>query len=177
MSWNTTPPAIFDDEDELQLKLQYAAMVARNERERFTAGYKLFPGEANYGRALQVQAWYFDPIVQDEIGRLRSGDDEDDKPSIDCVKAEVLQQARAATDPKDKAQLYKLYLESEGAIQKGNGGGNVNLQFNDNRVVKVLRVPARDVTPEDDADFDERFYAQQTKLIADARSERPAAAA
>lgn len=174
MSWNTTPPAIFEDEDELQLKLQYAALVARNERERFTAGYKLFPGEENYGRALQVQAWYFDPIVQDEIGRLRSGDDEDDKPSIDCVKAEVLQQARAAIDPKDKAALYKLYLESEGAILKGN---TTNVQINqDQRVVKVLRVPARDVTPEDDADFDERFYAQQTRLIADARSSRPEAA-
>jgi hypothetical protein len=174
MSWNTTPPPIEEGEDELQLKLQYAAIVARNERERFTAGYKIFPGADNYGRALQVQAWYYDPIVQDEISRLRSGDDEDDKPSIDSVKAEVLQQARAASDPKDKAALYKLYLEAEGAISKGN---TTNVQINqDQRVVKVLRVPARDITPEDDADFDERFYVQQNRLIADARSNRPIAA-
>lgn len=174
MSWNTTPPQINEGEDELQLKLQYAAMVARNERERHTAGYKLFPGPENYGRALQAQAWYYDPIVQDEIARLREGSDEDAKPPIDSVKAEILQEARAALEPKDKAALYKLYLESEGAIQKGN---QTNVQINqDNRVVKVLRVPARDVTPEDDADFDERFYAQQNRLIADARSSRPVAA-
>jgi hypothetical protein len=173
MSWNTTPPPLEEGEDELQLKLQYAAMVARNERERFTAGYKIFPGPENYGRALQVQAWYSDPFVQDEIARLRGGDEIDTKPSIDSVKAEVLQRARAAED-REATQLYKLYLESEGAIQKGN---QTNVQINqDNRVVKVLRVPARDITPEDDADFEERFYKQQTQLIADAKSARPIAA-
>jgi hypothetical protein len=174
MSWNETPPPINDDEDELQLKLQYAALVARNERERFTGGYKIFPGADNYGRALQVQAWYFDPIVQDEISRLRAGEGEDDEDDrVRQIKSEILQRARSADD-REAVGFYKLCLEAEGAIGKGN---TTNVQINqDNRVVKVLRVPARDITPEDNADFDERFYAQQTRLIADARSSRPVAA-
>jgi hypothetical protein len=36
----------------------------------------------------------------------------------------------------------------------------------------VLIVPARDRTAADDADFDTRFHAQQTTLIANAKSER-----
>lgn len=35
----------------------------------------------------------------------------------------------------------------------------------------VLVVPARDRSATDDADFDAGFYAQQAKLIADAKSE------
>lgn len=174
MSWEKTPPPINEGEDELQLKLQYAAMVARNERERFTAGYKLFPGPDNYGRALQAQAWFYDPFVQDEIARLREGgEDSDGLPAIESVKAEVLHLARSTIDKKDAIAAYKLYLECEGAIQRGT---NVNIDNSDNRVVNVLKVPMRDVTPEDDADFDRRFLAQQTKLIADAKSERPIAA-
>jgi hypothetical protein len=173
MSWERTPPPINEGEDELQLKLEYARLVARNERERFTAGYKLFPGAENYGRALQAQAWFYDPFVQDEIARLRDGEDEDAKPSVDSVKGEVLQLARSAMDKKDAIAAYKLYLEAEGAIQKGT---NVNIDNSDRRVVNVLKVPTRDITAEDDADFDRRFLAQQTQLIANARSERPIAA-
>ncbi len=174
MSWEKTPPPINEGEDELQLKLEYARLVARNERERFTAGYKLFTGPENYGRALQAQAWFYDPFVQDEIARLREGGEESDGlPGVDNVKAEVLQLARSALDKKDAIAAYKLYLESEGAIQKGT---NVNIDNSDRRVVNVLKVPTRDVTPADDEDFNRRFYEQQNKLIADARSARPIAA-
>jgi hypothetical protein len=165
MSWANIPPPIFEDEDELQLKLEYARIVARNERERFTAGYKIFPGPDNYGRALQVAAWYEDPIVQDEITRLRSGG-EDANPRDEFAN-EVLQRFRTAGD-RDAAAFGKLYADVKGFVDKGPK------VLVDNRVVNVLRVPTRDVTPEDDADFDERFYTQQTALIAAAKSERPA---
>jgi hypothetical protein len=36
----------------------------------------------------------------------------------------------------------------------------------------ALIVPPRDRTPEDNADFEVKFLAQQTKLVAEARSER-----
>jgi hypothetical protein len=174
MSWARIPPPIFDDEDELQLKLKYARIVARNPNAKLTAGYQVFEGPDNYGRAMQAQAWLSDPLVQEEISRIReSGEAESVLPDVSVVKLEILQEARSATDAKDKAALYKLYLEAEGEIKKG--GTSVTIA-QDNRVVNVLRVPARDVTPEDDEDFDRRFYAQQTALIADAKSSRPAAA-
>lgn len=169
MSWNTQAPEIFDGEDELQLQLQYAAMVARNERERFTAGYKIFPGPDNYGRALQVQAWYELPLVQDEIARLRSGEEGD---QVSELEAEIHQRARRADD-RDAIGFYKLLADIRGLIAKG--GTNVNIN-QDNRVVNVLKVPTRDATPADDADFNERFYIQQNALIADAKSNRPAIA-
>jgi hypothetical protein len=171
MSWNREPPPIFEHEDELQLKLEYARIVARNPNARLTAGYQVFPGEDNYGRAMQAQAWLSDPIVQEEISRLRdSGEAESLLPEVSSVKLEILQRARGAIDDKDAAALYKLYLESEGEIQKGPA------IINDNRTVNVLRVPARDTTPEDDEDFDRRFYLQQNALIADAKSKRTVAA-
>jgi hypothetical protein len=172
MSWNREPPVIFEWEDELQLKLQYAGIVARNPNAKLTAGYQVFPGEENYGRAMQAQAWLSDPIVQEEISRLRdTGEAESLLPEVSSVKLEILHRARGASDDKDAAALYKLYLDSEGVLQKS--AMNVNI---DNRTVNVLRVPARDTTPEDDADFDRRFYLQQTRLIADAKSAKPAAA-
>ena len=172
MSWNETPPPLFEGEDELQLKLQYATIVARNERERFTAGYKIFPGPENYGRAIQVQAWYSDPIVQDEITRLRGeglgGLKAEDQQ--DAFAAEVLQRFRQADD-KEAVGLGKLYADV-----KGWGGKGTNININqDNRVVNVLKVPTRDVTPADDDDFNRRFYEQQNRLIADAKSTRVAA--
>lgn len=174
MSWTRETPPIFEGEDELQLKLQYAAIVARNPNAKLTAGYQVFPGAENYGRALQAQAWLSDPIVQEEISRLVEGAEAVELlPDPSAVKLEVLQAARSATDPKAKEGLYKLYLDSVGALPKGAA----NVQINDNRVVNVLRVPTRDVTPEDDEDFDRRFYVQQNALIADAKSNRPAIAA
>lgn len=172
MAWNRETPPIFEGEDELQLKLKYAAIVARNPNAKLTAGYQLFQGAENYGRAMQAQAWLTDPIVQEEISRLRdTGEAQSLLPEASSVKLEILQRARGAIDDKDAAALYKLYLESEGEIQKTAPQVNIN----DNRVVNVLRVPTRDITPEDDADFDRRFYIQQNKLIADAKSTRPAA--
>jgi hypothetical protein len=75
-----------------------------------------------------------------------------------------------AADHKDRVAALRLCAEVEGAIQKGPA------IVNDNRTINVLRVPTRDVTPEDDADFDRKFKAQQTKLVADARSVRQVAA-
>ncbi len=172
MSWDRIPPVIYEWEDERQLKLQFAQLVARSPNDRLNAGYKIFPKVEDVGRAMQAQAWLHDPEVRAEITRLTESEDAGTMlPDVSVVKLEILQEARSATDPKAKEGLYKLYLDSVGALPKG--GTNINLN-QDNRVVNVLRVPTRDVTPEDDADFDRRFYIQQNALIADAKSNRPA---
>lgn len=168
MTWNTVPPPLFEGEDELQLKLQYARMVARNERERFTAGYKIFAGPENYGRALQVQAWFYDEFVQDEIARLRVGDNDED-PKEQFIRS-LEDRARTAKDS-DAVKFLELAAEMRGWRNRGSGA-NININT-DNRIVNVLKVPTRDATPADDADFNERFYIQQNALIADAKSNRP----
>jgi len=175
MSWERVPPPIFEGEDELQLKLQYAGIVARNPNAKLTAGYTVFPGQDNYGRAMQAQAWLSDPIVQEEIARIRDGDPKAFVPEQDAKVEQVAWEIAEdrQVEPKDRIAALKLIADVRGMIQKG--GTNVTIA-QDNRVVHVLRVPARDVTPEDDADFDQRFYAQQTALIANAKSSRPAAA-
>lgn len=173
MSWNRTPPVIFEGEDELQLKLKFARIVVANPNAKLTAGYKVFEGEANYGRAMQAQFWMSDPIVQEEIARLRDGDPKSMVPEQDAkveTTAWEIAEDRGAKDS-DRINALKLIAEIRGMTQRGT-----NISLNDNRVVNVLRVPMRDITPEDDADFDKRFYAQQTALIADAKSNRPVVA-
>lgn len=173
MAWDRQPPQIFEGEDEFQLKLEYARVVARNPSEALLAGYQVFPGDENYGRAMQASAWLHDPFVQKQISILRETCEATSLlPDDAVVQLEILQEARAAPDPKDKATLYKLYCESKGIIAKA--GTNVNIN-QDNRVVNVLRVPRRDVTPEDDAAFERKFYIDQNALIADAKSSRPSA--
>lgn len=169
MAWNREQPPIFEGEDELQLKLQYAGIVARNPERRLTAGYEVFPGPENYGRALQAQSWLYDPFVVAEVERL-TGEEAVGEilPSKEAVAKEILDFARETHDGKDKIGAFKLFAEVMGHIAK------VPSMVQDNRVINVLRVPTRDLTPEDDADFNARFYAQQTKLVADARSNRAA---
>lgn len=170
MSWALQAPPLNEGEDEYELKLRYAAIIAANPNNYMNAGYKLFPGIENAGRAMQCRAWLSDPIVQTEIERLgESGEVESVLPSKEQVAKEILDTARATNVTKDRLDGFKLFGEFMGHISKGPA------IVNDNRVVNVLRVPTRDVTPEDDADFDTKFHAQQTRLIADARSNRPTA--
>ena|ERR1700761_392784 len=75
MSWSvSSPPPIFEGEDELQLKLQYARLIAGHPEKVETAGYIVFPGDHNYGRAMQARAWRSDPIVIAEMERLGRGE-------------------------------------------------------------------------------------------------------
>lgn len=171
MSWAHEKPAIFAGEDELQLKLQFAEMCARDWSNRHMHGYTLFPGEQNYGRAMATQAWLNDPIVQAEVNRLRSveGGVTGILPHDDEFAKELLDEARQCTDKKDRLGFFKLYAECRGLISKGNVTVNNN---NDNRVVKVLRVPER-VTEDNRESWKTGFKERQMKLVADARANRP----
>lgn len=174
MSWDTTGPPIHEGEDEYALKMRFAEIVAANPERRLSAGYSLFTGPENYGRAMQAQSWLRDPMVVAEIERLQTGTDAASiLPTKEAVAKEILNLARELASShgggKDAIGAYKLYGEYVGDIQK------VPTAIVDNRVINVLKVPVRDQTPEDDADFDTRFYAQQTKLIADAKSIRTSA--
>jgi hypothetical protein len=174
MSWERQPPPIFEGEDELQLKLQYARLCAENPRGRLTAGYTIFPGADNYGRALQCQAWFYDPFVQDEIQRLQTDDAGELLPTDDELEADLIRTVEGTHDPKDKIAGFRLLFERRGMVSKG--GVNVKIDNSDRRVVNVLRVPSRIRTDEEREDFNRRFKDNQTKLIADARSNRPIAA-
>lgn len=173
MAWERQPPPIFEGEDELQLKLQYARLCAENPRGRLTAGYSIFPGADNYGRALQCQAWFYDPFVQDEIQRLQNDDAGEMLPSDDALEADLIRTVEGALDTKDKIAGFRLLFERRNMVSKG--GTNVNIN-QDNRVVNVLRVPSRIRTDEEREDFNRRFKENQINLIADARSSRPQAA-
>jgi len=163
MSWNSPPP-IFDDEDERELKLRYARLLASHPERAASIGYEVFPGQENYGRAMQAQIWQHDPVVRAEVERLQNGGEvETIIPTKEQFAKEVLDEARAARDPKDKVGLLKLHAEVMGYMPKNGVNVNVN---NDNRSIKVLRVPAY-ASP---AAFAERLRTQQTKLIANARS-------
>lgn len=166
MSWAHEKPVIYHDEDELQLKLKFADYCARNWSNRHMAGYIIFPGEDNYGRAMAAQAWLTDPIVQNEIGRLRSEGAEEVTPSKAEIVKKMMDAADASNDPKVKIEGYYKAADVLGYVQKGSVSVTQN---NDNRVVKVLRLPPR--VPE--AQFEAEFYEQQTKLVADARASRP----
>jgi hypothetical protein len=174
MAWSiSSPPPIFEGEDELQLKLQFAKAIAGHPERIQTAGYEIFPGEENYGRAMQCRAWANDPIVLREIERILEAPETNSKDELkQQIEDELLRIGR------DSSVAVDMRLKSYEQVRDMNGwktvGGNV--QLNDNRVINVLRVPTRDVTPEDDADFDRRFKDNQMKLVTDARSNRPAAA-
>lgn len=164
-------PPIHAWENEHELKMQYAAFVAADPNSYITAAYKVFPGADNLGRAMQCANWISDPIVIAEIERLRSGTDVASQlPSPDEHGQEVLDLARNSTlSAKDRIAAHRLFAEMMGRIQKA--GTQVNV---DARTVNVLRVPATVETPEEEEVFARRFKAQQTALVADARSKKPA---
>ncbi len=174
MAWSaSSPPPIFEGEDELQLKLQFAKAIAGHPERIQTAGYEIFPGDENYGRAMQCRAWANDPIVLREIERILEAPETN---SADVLKSQV--QDELLRIGRDSVTPIDMRLKAYEQVRDMNGwktvGGN-NIQLNDNRIVNVLRVPTRDMTAADDADFDKRFKAQQTQLVIDARSNRPAA--
>lgn len=166
MSWAHEKPVVYHDEDELQLKLDFARLCARDWSNRHMHGYTIFPGEDNYGRAMAAQAWLSDPIVQNEIGRLRGEGVDEINPSKAELAKKIIDVADSAGDPKVKIEGYYKAADVLGYVQKGSVSVTQN---NDNRVVKVLRLPPR-VSEEQ---FEREFHEQQTKLIADARASRP----
>lgn len=167
MAWSSPPP-IFDHEDERALKLDFARRWALNPHRILSIGYEVFPGEENYGRAMQAQAWRHDPIVIAEYERLHGG--EAALTGEESEKAEMIRRIKEfqleCNDPKVKLDALKLEADIKGLTPKG--GTNVNV-VNDNSVVRnVLLVPQY----KSREDFAVEFKQQQTRLLADARSQR-----
>ena len=159
-------PVIREGEDEFELKMKFAKILYDHPEKKLTAGYMLFPGPENYGRAMQAALWNTDPFVIAEIERLMGdGNYEDREPTESQVRKEVLDHARATIDAKVKLDGYRLYADMRGMLRKDMA---VNVG-----TINILKVPTRDISAEDDADFERRFEAQQLKLVRDARSTRP----
>jgi hypothetical protein len=169
MSWSSPQPSEFEEDELHDLKLQLAAIVARNPTAAHSAPYELFPGEENRGRAFQAQSWLHEKTVIEEVKRIvASGnvDSSDILPNKHQFAHELLVEARSAFVAKDRLDAYKAFGETMGYISKG--GVNINNNI-DNRVVKVLRLPPN----KDPETFAREFKAQQTQLIKDARASRP----
>lgn len=165
MSWAHQNPVIFSDEDEVQLKLEFAHMCAEDPANVALHGYTLFPGEHNYGRAMAAQKWINDPFVQREISRLLRDNPNEFNPGFESFAKEVIDAGRACGDPKDKLGFFKLYSE----MMEFTGGKN-NVQVN--VIQNVIEVPTR--ARDDELPMLEGQWAeQQRQLIADARSSRP----
>lgn len=152
----------FDDPvEEEAAKLAYAAAYVANGKDKFTAGWIVFPNPEDRGKAMQAVNWFGDPIVIKEISRLNNA-----ITLLDEIRAE----RRKCEDAKLKLEYFKLEAEAEGLIKKP-GGTNVNI---DNRQVNYhLKTPMKPATPEEHESFAARFKAQQMKLVEDARSNRP----
>ncbi len=159
-------PVIYEDEDEIELKLQFAAAVVSLPSDRWTeAGYKVFQGVDNYGRAMQAAAWINDPVVQIEIDRLRSPEAAGEYiPTREEMAAHIYQRAKLESDAKAAAPLYRHVMDLLEYSPKAGPAVQVNNTMN------VLRVPERAKDPET---FAERFKESQMKLVRDARSSRP----
>lgn len=166
MSWAHEKPTIFHDEDELQLKLEFARLCAEDPANTQLHGYTLFPGEANYGRAMAAQKWLNDPIVQREINRLTRDEPSQFLSDQEQIAKELLDCARSCNDPKDKLGFYKEY----NAVMKFTGNNATNVQVN--VVQNVIEVPTR-ATEEELPMLEGQWAEQQRRLIADARASRP----
>lgn len=171
MSWHQSGPPILEGEDERELKLAFARYCFENPDLENEAGYAVFPGRENFGRALQAQVWLHDPVVRAERRRL-GGTEAEVKvalPTKEQLAKEVVDRARGAVEDKDAVAAYKLAADILGYAEKA--------PMIDNRTINILKVPARvGTSKEEQDDWGRRFKAQQTKLVADARSARPIAA-
>lgn len=172
MTW-TAPNALASNgftfregEDEYDLKMQFAAIVAKNPQQSAMAGYVLFKGPDNYGRAMQAQAWLSDPIVQAEIARLAGDETLSLLPTEEEIQLATWNVALSAIDPKVKLQALELLSKQRGILKTpgdGGGGGNTFIK-------NVIKLPNRIEGDRDEELFRARFEAQQLKLVKDARS-------
>lgn len=171
MSWNVlSPPPIFDGEDETELKRKWAQLTALHPDRIRTAGYQVFVGEHEHGRAMQAAAWAHDPFVHRIWEEMRAspdaGEDADYEYAENRLKT-IIDDLSLSAEVRLKA--IEQFRDMKGYTTKAKEAPNLI----NNGVINVLRVPVRDITPEDDADFERKFEAQQLKLVRDARSSRP----
>lgn len=164
MAWQSPPP-IYDGEDERALKLDFARRWAQNPARVLSIGYEVFPGEANYGRAMQAQYWRHDPVVIAEYERLTGGEAalSGEEEAKDRILREIRQLRLETGDSKVRLDALKLEAEIEGLTGKG---ASVNVNVDNRQVRNVLLVPHY----EDVDDFAAELKAQQTQLLANAKS-------
>lgn len=171
MSWNVqSPPPIFDGEDETELKRKWATLTALHPDRIRTAGYQIFIGEHEHGRAMQAAAWAHDPFVHRIWEELRAGPDAGEDADYEYAETRLrgmIDDLSLSADIRLKAM--EQFRDMKGFTTKAKEPASLI----NNGVINVLRVPMRDMTPEDDADFEVKFKAQQMKLVRDARSNRP----
>lgn len=178
MSWAANKAVVSNDfsfregEDEYDLKMQFAAIVARDPAQAMMAGYKLFDkGPADYGRAMQAQAWLTDPIVRERIAQLIGTDEVAVLlPSDAEVEKELWDTIRGTQDPSLKIKGIDLMAQIRGMKKTaGDGPGGSLTAY----IQNVIKLPNRVEGPDEDALFEARFEAQQLKLVKDARSSKP----
>lgn len=145
------PPSLNDDEDELNLKVEFAGYLARGASPR-EAAYTVFrndfdtAGRRYYGRALQAeQSWTADPIVREEVERQRidiqtNPENEPSNSEIFLLLWETAKEAKVAGKFKEVTDAAKILLEARGVLKSGNQT-NVNV---DNRSVTYVaeEIPA-----------------------------------
>lgn len=175
MAWTAPNPIVStgfvlrEGEDEYDLKMQFARIVARDRSKAMMAGYELFKGPDNYGRAMQAQLWLTDPVVQDEIARIVGPDN---VVGLLRSKDEILKEiediaiAQKTLNPKLALDAWELRLKANGDMAGEQGTGNQTF------IQNVIKLPNRVEGPQEEALFEARFEAQQLKLVRDARSPR-----
>jgi hypothetical protein len=176
MTWGRTlsvqiapeAPVIRDGENEVELKLAFAGHVYRLRDDWRKAGFALFQGPDNYGRAMQCVGWINDPIVQIELERLRDNPAETlpSKAELEKILFDIA--SSGATAAKDRIAAVGLMLEARGEIKRGSSVNVNNGTINNN----VLRVPAKPITAEEEALYEARLEQSQMKLVRDARASR-----
>ena len=155
-----TMPAVLIDEDQ-RLKLAFAAALLKHPQTlegRFAAALSC---TGDTGKALlMANKWVDDPSVISEVDRLTKRGDEGDLNFIGSkadFAREVLEAGRNSWDGDTKHKFFKLYAEVRGFISK-DGGTNVNVQVNNNKVMIV-----RDLGT--DAEWEAKAAQQQRALI------------
>jgi hypothetical protein len=141
------PPPLELGEDELQLKLEFADYLARNPGKVREAAYMVFrhdrdaAGNRYFGRALQAMVWEADPVVQEEIERIRA-DIQTNPEGLPTPEQMQLLAWEIASNPvhqtKDRLQALELHANLRGINTKPAPVSNVNI---DNRVQTVMAIP------------------------------------
>jgi hypothetical protein len=149
MAWDRQPPPIFEGEDELQLKLQYARLCAANPRGRLRPDTRSFPARTTTDARCNAKPGFTIRSFRTKFNVFKRTTRAKGLPIGRRTKAEVLRTPEAAIDDKDKIAAYKLYLRSRKGVSKGGY---------------------------DERSDQSGSAALSTFLIADARSNRPIAA-
>lgn len=176
MSWGRTlsieiapdAPPIREGEDEHELKLAFARAVFRLGDDWKRAGFSVFRGPDNYGRAMLAIGWINDFVVQDELDRLHE-DPAETLPTDDQIEQMLITIAqKPGTSARDATQALALVWERRKQIKQ-----SANMMINTGVINNnVLRVPAKPTTPEEREIYEIRLKASQLKLVADAKSSR-----